>query len=117
MRVIAGVARGTRLVAPRGAEVRPTSDAMRETLFQILGDAVVDARFLDLFAGSGAVGIEALSRGASCCVLVERSPPCIEANRRNLEATRLDDRAREHGTVRRGVRRSAVRLGGPGGVG
>jgi 16S rRNA (guanine966-N2)-methyltransferase len=108
MRVIAGVAKGTRLVAPRGAEVRPTSDAMRETLFQILGDAVVGARFLDLFAGSGAVGIEALSRGASDCVFVERSPRCIEAIRRNLEATRLTDRAR---VVRGDARRTVARLG------
>jgi 16S rRNA (guanine(966)-N(2))-methyltransferase RsmD len=63
MRIIAGRYRGHRLFSPAGLAVRPTSDRVRETLFAVLGSAVVDARFLDLFAGSGAVGLEALSGG------------------------------------------------------
>jgi 16S rRNA (guanine966-N2)-methyltransferase len=93
MRVIAGEARSTRLVSPKGATVRPTSDAVREALFSSLGDAVVDARFLDLYAGTGAVGIEALSRGAAFCVFVERDRRCVQAIRANLGNTRLSDRA------------------------
>ena len=71
MRVIAGTARGRPLVAPRGTSTRPIADRVKETLFAILGEQVVDAHVLDLYAGSGAVGIEALSRGAAHCDFVE----------------------------------------------
>ncbi|MFQ6098742.1 MAG: 16S rRNA (guanine(966)-N(2))-methyltransferase RsmD [Armatimonadota bacterium] len=94
MRVIGGTAKGTRLLVPKGADVRPTSDAMRETLFQMLCDMVPGARVLDLFAGSGAVGIEALSRGASHCLFVDKSRRCIETITRNLEACRLRETAK-----------------------
>ncbi len=70
MRVIAGAHKGRRLTAPPGRSTRPTSDRVREALFSILGARVQDARVLDLFAGSGALGIEALSRGAA-----RRRPP------------------------------------------
>jgi 16S rRNA (guanine(966)-N(2))-methyltransferase RsmD len=93
MRVIAGEAKSIRLVSPKGAILRPTSDAVREALFSSLGDAVIDARFLDLYAGTGAVGIEALSRGAAFCVFVERDRRCVQAIRMNLGNTRLSDRA------------------------
>jgi 16S rRNA (guanine966-N2)-methyltransferase len=92
MRVIAGSARGTRLVrAPAG--VRPVSDRVREGLFSSLGDRVEGARVLDLYAGTGAVGIEALSRGAREAVFVDRSPPALAAVRDNLARTRLEERA------------------------
>jgi 16S rRNA (guanine966-N2)-methyltransferase len=93
MRVIAGKAKSMRLVSPKGATLRPTSDAVREALFSSLGEAVIDAGFLDLYAGTGAVGIEALSRGAALCVFVERDRRCVQAIRTNLENTRLSDRA------------------------
>ena len=72
MRVIAGELKGQKLVAPRGWKVRPTSDRVREAIFSILGDRVEGARVLDLYCGTGALAIEALSRGAASAVLVDR---------------------------------------------
>jgi len=89
MRVIAGTAGGLSLVAPRGRGTRPITDRVKETLFAILGDRVPDARVLDLYAGSGAVGIEALSRGASHATFVERDREALTALRANLEHTGL----------------------------
>jgi 16S rRNA (guanine(966)-N(2))-methyltransferase RsmD len=86
MRVIGGHDRGRRLRAPRGLATRPTADRVRVTLFDVLGPAVAGARVLDLFAGTGAVGIEALSRGAARVVLVERDPSALRALRANLAA-------------------------------
>jgi 16S rRNA (guanine966-N2)-methyltransferase len=86
MRVIGGADRGRRLRAPRGHRTRPTADRVRVTLFDILGPAVAGTRVLDLFAGSGAVGIEALSRGAAVAVFVERDPDALRALRANLAA-------------------------------
>ncbi len=91
MRVIAGEARGLTLVAP--SDARPTSGRVREALFSSLGD-VTGARVLDLFAGSGALAIEALSRGAERAVLVDRDREAFEACRANLETTRFTERAR-----------------------
>jgi 16S rRNA (guanine966-N2)-methyltransferase len=85
MRVIAGAHKGRRLVAPPGSATRPTSDRVREALFSILGDRVHDARVLDLFAGSGALGIEALSRGARQATFVDNAAAAANAIRRNLE--------------------------------
>ncbi len=85
MRVVAGEFGGRRLHAPRGRATRPTSDRVREALFAILGD-VRGARVLDLFAGSGALGIEALSRGAESAVFVESDREAAAAIRRNLDA-------------------------------
>lgn len=93
MRVIAGEARGRRLVAPRGDVTRPATDRLRESLFGTLGERCRDARALDLFAGSGSLGIEALSRGAAHATFVERDRPALDAIRRNLESTGLQDRA------------------------
>lgn len=89
MRVVAGTAGGLVLVAPRGSETRPITDRVKETLFAILGERVPGARVLDLYAGSGAVGIEALSRGASHATFVERGREALAALRRNLEHTGL----------------------------
>ncbi len=86
MRVIAGSYRGRRLQAPPGLDTRPTSDRVREALFSILGARVEDARVLDLFAGSGALGIEAQSRGAREATIVDSSATAIRAIGANLEA-------------------------------
>lgn len=92
MRIIAGIAGGTPLKAPaEGA--RPTSDRVREALFSILGDRVPDARVLDLFAGSGAMGIEALSRGAANASFVESQRKACDVIAANLAKTRLASRA------------------------
>jgi 16S rRNA (guanine966-N2)-methyltransferase len=88
--VIAGQWRGRRLQAPAGASTRPTSDCVREALFSILGDRVAGARVLDLFAGSGALGIEALSCGAAEATFVDSAPPAIRVVTANLEAVGAD---------------------------
>jgi 16S rRNA (guanine966-N2)-methyltransferase len=85
VRVVAGRFKGRRLQAPQGAATRPTADRVREALFSILGP-LDGQRVLDLFAGSGALGIEALSRGASEAVFVDSSPRALAAVRRNLDA-------------------------------
>src|SRR3974390_2767586 len=85
MRVIAGTLRRRTLEAPAGLEARPTSDRLRETLFNVLAPRMEGVRFLDLYAGSGAVGIEAASRGAARVVLVERAAPALRVLPANLE--------------------------------
>jgi 16S rRNA (guanine966-N2)-methyltransferase len=89
--VVAGSAKGRRLVAPDGRDTRPTSDRVRESIFNALYsmDAVEGATVVDLFAGSGALGIEALSRGAARCTFVEPSRSALKALRANLTATGL----------------------------
>jgi 16S rRNA (guanine966-N2)-methyltransferase len=89
VRVVAGTHRGRRLEAPPGRSTRPTSDRVREALFSILG-SVEGLHVLDLFAGSGALGIEALSRGAAEAVFVDSDPRAIAAVRRNLAAIGID---------------------------
>lgn len=96
MRVIAGTARGRPLVAPRGAPTRPITDRVKETLFGILADRVIDARVLDLYAGSGAVGIEALSRGAASCDFVEHDRRAVAAIRENLQRADVVEDASVH---------------------
>lgn len=86
MRVIAGTYRSRILKSLKGLVLRPTSDKLRETLFNVLGAGVAGSRFLDLFAGTGAIGIEALSRGAVEVVFVENHPPAAVLIRRNLES-------------------------------
>lgn len=91
MRVVAGSLGGRLLRAPHGASTRPTSDRVREALFSILGtDAVAGARVLDLYAGSGALAIEALSRGAASATLIDFAPAAVAAIRANLEGLELD---------------------------
>lgn len=96
MRVVAGELRGRRIEAPDGKDTRPTTDMVREAVFNALGslDLVRDARVADLFAGTGALGIEALSRGAGHCVFVERDRVALRVLRHNLTALGLDDRSR-----------------------
>jgi 16S rRNA (guanine966-N2)-methyltransferase len=86
VRVIAGRYGGRRLQAPPGTATRPTSDRVREALFSILGARVAGARVLDLFAGSGALGLESLSRGAASVTFVERAPAALRALRANVAA-------------------------------
>jgi len=90
MRVIAGIYRSRQLVAPRGTGTRPTSDRLRETLFNILALRLNGCRFADLYAGTGAVGIEALSRGAAHVWFAEKSAPALTAIRTNLKALKIE---------------------------
>ncbi|MDO5702981.1 MAG: 16S rRNA (guanine(966)-N(2))-methyltransferase RsmD, partial [Lachnospiraceae bacterium] len=94
MRVIAGSARSMPLRTIKGMDVRPTTDRTKETLFNILQTRVPDCRFLDLFAGSGSIGIEALSRGAGHAVFVEKDRRVRKLIEENLVFTKLMDRAR-----------------------
>ena len=87
MRIISGSAKGRRLVSVPGPGTRPITDRVKGALFNILGADIEEATFLDLFAGTGSVGLEALSRGASHVVFVDRARKAIETLRRNLEAT------------------------------
>lgn len=93
MRVIAGKARRLQLKTPEGFDTRPTTDKTKETLFNILNPYLADADFLDLFSGSGAIGIEALSRGAKYAAFVEKSKSALECIRENLQSTKLEDYA------------------------
>lgn len=93
MRVIGGEYRGRRLRTAEGRAVRPTSDRLRETLFNILSPRIADKTFLDVCAGSGAVGIEALSRGAFHTTFIDRSRRACSVIERNLESLSLGDRA------------------------
>jgi 16S rRNA (guanine966-N2)-methyltransferase len=96
MRVIAGSARGLRLAAPKDPRTRPISDKVKESLFGAIGERVVGARVLDLYAGSGAIGIEALSRGAASATFVERARPVVAVIRENLARTGLGATAEIH---------------------
>jgi 16S rRNA (guanine(966)-N(2))-methyltransferase RsmD len=92
MRVIAGSHRGRRLSGPEGTALRPTSDKVRQAIFSILGTQVFGSRFLDLYAGTGAVGIEALSRGATSVTFVESDPKAVQLLQKNIRACQLLDR-------------------------
>ena len=109
MRIVAGRFRGARLTAPKGQATRPTSDRVREALFNILEHglpdfALDDARVLDLFAGTGALGLEALSRGARFCLFIDQSAETRGLIRRNIEALQLTGASKVW-------RRDATRLG------
>lgn len=90
MRVIAGKARRTQLKTLEGMDTRPTTDRIKETLFNMISHGLGDANFLDLFAGSGGIGIEALSRGAKSAVFVEKNPKAAECIRENLKRTKME---------------------------
>ena len=97
MRIISGDARGRTLYAPQGQDTRPTSDKLRGSIFNILGARVVDARVLDLFGGTGALALEALSRGAASAVIADTSRQaiqCIERNAKNVLKVDFDTRVR-----------------------
>ena len=108
MRIVGGRLRGRTLAAPKSQAVRPTSDRLRESLFNILahgyGDPVIGARVLDLFAGTGALGIEAISRGAAFCLLVDDGAEARALIRQNVDTLGL-------GMVTRVFRRDATKLG------
>ncbi len=108
MRIVGGKFRGRALATPGGRDTRPTADRLRQTIFDILahayGDPVTDARVLDLFAGTGALGLEALSRGAAWCLFVEDDTAARGLIRRNAESLGLTGRTRVY-------RRDATRLG------
>ena len=90
MRIIAGTYRGLHLKTLKGGKLRPTSDQLRETLFDVLGPRIEGSTFLDAYAGSGAVGLEALSRGAREVVFIEHHRPAVQLIRQNLEALKID---------------------------
>ncbi|HEX9435900.1 MAG TPA: 16S rRNA (guanine(966)-N(2))-methyltransferase RsmD [Candidatus Limnocylindria bacterium] len=110
MRVVAGEAKGRRLVSPPAATTRAATERIRESLFAILDPMLEDARVLDLFAGAGSLGIEALSRGAAHATFVERDRNALAAIRANVEATGMRDRAR---VVAANVTAFLGRAGGP----
>lgn len=93
MRVIAGTARSLRLKTPEGLDTRPTTDRIKETLFNMLQPYLPEAVFIDLFSGSGAIGIEALSRGAKHAYFIENSAKAIACIQDNVKFTKMEDRA------------------------
>ena len=111
MRVITGSAKGRPLKTVKGRDVRPTGDRVKGSLFNVIGPRVVDADFLDLFAGSGAIGIEALSRGAHSCIFVELMTPHLRVVEANLKETGLMDRAE---LLRRDARAALLDFAGRG---
>ena len=98
MRVITGTSRGRRLVTPPGEDVRPTTDNVKESVFSIIQFSVEGRTFLDAFAGSGQMGVEALSRGAKKAVFLDNSRRSLDAVRKNLETTGLADKAEVRNT-------------------
>lgn len=94
MRVITGLAKGRRLKMPPGGQTRPAMDRVKASLFSILGGRVPGCRFLDLFAGSGSLGVEAISRGAAWATFVDKSPLCARTINENLEMTGFSDRSK-----------------------
>jgi 16S rRNA (guanine966-N2)-methyltransferase len=108
VRIVAGSCKGHRIEGPPGAVTRPTGDRVREALFSIVG-SVEDARVIDLFAGSGALGLEALSRGASSCLFVERDPGAARVIRSNLEKLRLTGAVVVAGDVTLALRNETAR--------
>lgn len=116
MRVITGTARGRRLKEPQGMDIRPTTDKVKESMFSILQFDIEGRRVLDLFGGTGQLGIEALSRGASEVVFVDKSAAALKLIRENLELCGLSDRARVRNRRLPGLsaQRREVRPGVPG---
>jgi 16S rRNA (guanine966-N2)-methyltransferase len=96
LRIVGGQFGGRRLVVPKDSRVRPTADRVREAWMSILGDELPGARVLDLFAGSGALGLEALSRGAASATFVELNAPSLQALRQNIAALGVDDAVTVH---------------------
>ena len=94
MRIIAGLYRGKRILPPAGRTTRPITDRVKESLFAILADHTCDAGAADLFAGTGSLGLEALSRHAESCLFVENDRPALRILRQNIDAMGLDDKAR-----------------------
>jgi 16S rRNA (guanine966-N2)-methyltransferase len=110
MRIIAGTFRSRKLVAPPGMSTRPTSDRLRETLFNVLAPRIQNAAFLDLYAGSGAVGLEAISRGALRVAFVERALAALKVLNANLERLGISSGVRVHAKSVSAFLKSATRL-------
>ncbi|MCB0319217.1 MAG: 16S rRNA (guanine(966)-N(2))-methyltransferase RsmD [Bdellovibrionales bacterium] len=98
MRVISGKAKGIKLESPEGLTTRPTTDRVKESLFNIIQKDLQDAHVLDLYAGSGAIGIEALSRGAHHCIFLDIDKKAVQTIKNNLEKTKLADLAEVRNT-------------------
>jgi len=96
MRIISGICRGRKLNTLEGDNTRPTADRVKESVFNILGTSVIDRKVLDLFAGSGALGLEALSRGAVSCVFVDSSKAAMKVIESNIEGCRFQDRVKTY---------------------
>lgn len=94
MRIIGGQARGRNIVAPQGEKTRPTQDHVRESLFNIIRWEIAEARVLDLFAGTGALSLEAVSRGAASAVMIDMDRAACECIKKNMESTRLGAQCR-----------------------
>lgn len=93
VRVISGSARGRKLVALSGLDTRPTTDRVKESIFNIIMPYIPARRVLDLFSGSGAMGIEALSRGSESCVFVEKERPAMQVTKQNIGLARLEEKS------------------------
>ncbi len=107
MRIIAGKRRGLQLKAPDGFDVRPTADRVKEAVFSALQFELYERRVLDLFAGSGALGLEAISRGAASCIFVEKDPDALSILRTNVETADFQNRAKIiHGDYRDVLKRA-----------
>jgi 16S rRNA (guanine(966)-N(2))-methyltransferase RsmD len=111
MRVIAGDYKGRRLISPEGRDVRPTIDRVKEAIFSIVNDYVEDAVVLDLFSGSGNLGIEALSRGASFCYFVDLAKKSVELTHKNIEIVGAEGKSK---VLLSDYRRAAAALAGHG---
>jgi 16S rRNA (guanine966-N2)-methyltransferase len=111
MRIIGGQGKGRRLKAPRGGATRPTGDRVKQTVFDILAPRIHDARFLDVFAGAGGIGLEALSRGAARVVFIDSDRAAVQAIEENLEALSAAGRAQ---VVRQDVRVALASMGDAG---
>ncbi len=94
VRVIAGTARGTKLETIESFDTRPTTDRVKENIFNLIQFEIMDESVLDLFAGSGALGLEAASRGAGSVVMVEANPNCAKITQRNIDKTRMNDKVK-----------------------
>ncbi|KUO52419.1 MAG: hypothetical protein APF76_05130 [Desulfitibacter sp. BRH_c19] len=108
MRIISGTAKGRRIFAPKGIKIRPTSDRVKEAIFNTIAPLVNKSDFLDLFAGTGNIGIEALSRGANKCTFVDQSPQAIKFIKTNLANLAFEDRSM---IIKGEARKVADRLG------
>lgn len=93
MRVISGTARGKKLIAPEGINTRPTTDRVKESIFNIIQRYIPCENVLDAFAGSGALGIEALSRGAESCTFIETNPEALNILRKNVDGAKVSDKS------------------------
>lgn len=98
MRVVSGILKGMKLNTIEGESTRPTREVVKEALFSILTNNVSDATFLDLFAGSGAIGIEAVSRGAKTSILIDLNPACVKIIKDNIKKGRIEDKTRVYNT-------------------